>query len=72
MTNDEGRVIIAIPDRGAYEVVLDEDTLPEGIELSDPDDVQITDPGPVRRPEPRSLPDRGRRRSSRCPSPTAS
>ncbi|GAA1069465.1 hypothetical protein GCM10009641_87790 [Mycobacterium cookii] len=42
VTNDEGRVIIETPERGAYEVVLDQDTLPEGTELSDPDDASIT------------------------------
>ena len=41
VTDEDGRVIVAIPERGVYTVVLDQDSLPEGIELSDPDDSEI-------------------------------
>ena len=33
-TDAEGRIIVPIPELGTYTVTLDEDTLPEGIELS--------------------------------------
>lgn len=38
----EGRVFVAIPELGTYTVALDEDTLPDGIELSDDTDSEIT------------------------------
>lgn len=41
VTDEDGRVIVPIPERGVYTVVLDQDSLPDGIELSDPDDSEI-------------------------------
>lgn len=35
ITDVEGRIIVPIPDNGTYDVELDEDTLPNGIELSE-------------------------------------
>lgn len=35
VTDVEGRVIVPIPENGTYDVTLDEDTLPDGIELDD-------------------------------------
>ena len=41
-TDAEGRIIVPIPELGRYTVTLDEDTLPDGIELSAATKSQIT------------------------------
>lgn len=43
-TDAEGRIIVPIPSLGTYTVTLDQDTLPDGIELNDAasSDIQIT------------------------------
>ena len=42
-TDNDGRAYIAIPSAGKYKVVLDQDTLPDGIELSGGDDAATLD-----------------------------
>ena len=42
-TDAEGVAAVVIPGGGTYDVRLDEDTLPEGTELSDPEQVTLTD-----------------------------
>ncbi|EFQ83815.1 branched-chain amino acid ABC transporter, permease protein [Aeromicrobium marinum DSM 15272] len=49
-TGPEGRVFIAVPERGTYTVTIDTDTLPDGVELSGEEEsrtVQVVLDGPT-------------------------